>query len=156
MEVVVLVGLQASGKTSFFRARFADTHVHISKDNLRNNKHPARRQQQLLATALAEGKSVVIDNTNPTVRDREPLIAAAREANARVIGYYFESRVQECMGRNQERTGRARVPDVALYATIEKLQRPSMAERFDELHYVRLTDGGGFEVLDWMEDGESA
>ena len=156
MEVIIFIGLQASGKTSFFTARFAGTHVHISKDHLRNNKHPARRQQQLLSAALSEGKSVVIDNTNPTLQDREPLIAAARQSNARVIGYYFESRVQQCLQRNQRRTGRARVPDVAIHSTIGKLARPSMAEGFDELHYVRLTDGGGFEVLDWMEDEEPA
>jgi hypothetical protein len=30
MELVLLVGLPGAGKTSFFRQRFAETHVHVS------------------------------------------------------------------------------------------------------------------------------
>ncbi len=47
MELIVLVGLQGSGKTTFYRERFAATHEHVSKDNFRNNSRPARRQRHL-------------------------------------------------------------------------------------------------------------
>ena len=40
IELVILVGLQASGKSTFFRERFAATHEHVSKDLFRNNKTP--------------------------------------------------------------------------------------------------------------------
>jgi len=55
-ELVILVGLQASGKTSFYRSHLAATHVHVSKDLMRNNRSPARRQVQLIAEALAAGR----------------------------------------------------------------------------------------------------
>jgi len=32
LELVVFTGLQASGKTSFYRHHLADTHAHVSKD----------------------------------------------------------------------------------------------------------------------------
>ena len=32
-ELVILVGLQASGKTTFYRRRLSGTHRHVSKDN---------------------------------------------------------------------------------------------------------------------------
>jgi predicted kinase len=38
MECVILIGLPASGKSTFFRERFAATHDHVSKDLLRNNR----------------------------------------------------------------------------------------------------------------------
>src|SRR5690349_2811421 len=75
MELVILSGLQASGKSTFAAERFAATHVHVSKDRLRNNPKPERRQHQLVAEALAAGRSVVVDNTNPTAEDRAALIA---------------------------------------------------------------------------------
>ena len=71
---------------------------------------------------------------------------------AAVVGYYFESRVADCLERNRQRTGRERVPDVALYATRKRLCRPSLAEGFDRLFYVRLLGEGRFEVLDWDDN----
>jgi len=47
-ELVILVGLQASGKSTFYRRHLSGTHVLVSKDLLRNNRRPARRQVQLI------------------------------------------------------------------------------------------------------------
>ena len=57
MECVILIGLPASGKSTFFRERFAGTHDHISKDLLRNNRRPQRRQEQLIEESLAEHRA---------------------------------------------------------------------------------------------------
>ncbi len=151
-ELVLFVGLQAAGKSSFYRARFAGTHACVSKDRFPHNRNPARRQRQLIEEALAAGRSVVVDNTNPTADDRAELIALARSFGAAVVGYYFESRLTDCLERNRRRQGRARVPDVALYATRKRLRPPCRAEGFDRLHFVRLLGEGRFEVLEWNED----
>ena len=144
-EMVIFVGLQASGKSTFFRERFAATHEHVSKDLFRNNKNRNRRQEQLIATSLGTGSSVVVDNTNPTVEDRRSLIRLGRELGAKIVGYYFDSTVRGCVGRNRGRTGKDRVPDVAIFATAKRLERPLFSEGFDELFRVRPTDGA-FEV----------
>ncbi len=145
MELVIFVGLQASGKSTFFRERFAATHEHVSKDLFRNNKNADRRQAQLIEDALGEGRSVVVDNTNPTLEDRRVLIGLGGEYGARIVGYYFDASVHECLRRNEAREGKARVPDVAIYATAKKLVAPSIKEGFDELSCVRLRDSA-FEV----------
>lgn len=146
-SVVLFVGLQASGKSTFFHTRFADTHEHISKDLFRNNKNRNRRQAQLIEAALQAGNSVVVDNTNPSVEERQPLIRLGREYGAKIIGYHFESPVRESLVRNQQRTGKDRVPDVAVYATAKKLVPPSYSEGFDELYNVRIVGDFEFEVL---------
>ena len=146
VELVIFVGLQASGKSTFFRERFAATHEHVSKDLFRNNKNRNRRQARLIAAALRARSSVVVDNTNPTGEDRRPLIQLGRELGAKIVGYYFESTVRQCVERNRRRAGKDRVPDVAVYATAKKLERPSHSEGFDELFRVRLTDEPAFEV----------
>lgn len=155
MELVLLIGLQGAGKSSFYRAHFAATHVLVSKDRLRNNRRPERRQRQLIEEALQAGQSVVVDNTNATAAGRQELIALARAHQATVLGYFFESRLADCLERNRQRTGKERVPDVALYATRKRLELPSLAEGFDRLHFVRLGGAGNFEVTDWTEGAVS-
>ena len=145
-ELAIFVGLQASGKSSFFHERFATTHEHVSKDLFRNNRNRNRRQAQLIEAALGAGSSVVVDNTNPTVEDRRSLIQLGRNFGAKIVGYYFDSTVRACVGRNRRRTGKDRVPDVAIFATAKRLESPSYSEGFDELFRVRLTDDPAFEV----------
>jgi predicted kinase len=144
-ELVIFVGLQASGKSTFFRERFAATHEHVSKDLFRNNRNRNRRQGQLVEAALRSGRPAVVDNTNPTAEDRRPLVELGRRFGARIVVYHFDSGVRDCLARNARREGRARVPDVAIFATAKRLEPPSRDEGFDELYRVR-PDGRAFEV----------
>jgi predicted kinase len=81
MEAVIFVGVQGSGKTSFYRDRFFDSHVRISLDLLRT-----RQREQLLLGACLQGKqSFVIDNTNPLPSDRSRYIGLARASGFRVV-----------------------------------------------------------------------
>jgi predicted kinase len=155
-ELVILMGLQAAGKSSFHARRYAATHELVSRDLLPSNRRPAARQLELVAAALREGRSVLVDNTNPTPPDRAPFIALGRAAGARVIGYFFVTTVADSLRRNADRTGRARVPPVALYVTAKKLRPPSYDEGFDELFAVRIVEGDGgdaaaqaFEIAPW-------
>jgi len=149
-SLVVFVGLQASGKTTFYRIVFGQRYRLISKDLLRNNRRPSRRQSQLLRQALEELVSIVIDNTNPTREERRGIIQMAREAGYRVIGYYFSSPIEECMERNQRREGKDRVPDIGLYATKKKLEEPCLTEGFDELYRVNVDSDSGFVCRAWQ------
>lgn len=134
MEVVILVGLQGSGKSSVYRALFAGTHVHVSKDLFPNNRDKNRRQKVLIEEALSQGRSVVVDNTNVRRADRAEIIAQARAHGARVVCYVVDAPVSECIRRNAQRTGRAQVPVVAILATKKRWEEPTIDEGFDELH----------------------
>lgn len=145
VELIAFVDLQASGKSTFFCERFAGTHEHVSKDLFRHNRNKSRRQEELLRAALSAGHSVVVDNTNPTPEERRPLVELGREYGAKVVGYYFDTSVRECLRHNARRAGKAQVPDVAIYATAKKLVPLAESEGFDELYRVRLV-GQAFEV----------
>ena len=146
MEVVILIGLPGAGKSTFYRQRLASTHIHVSRDNFVNHRQPARRQAALIEEALTAGRDVVVDNTNLRTVDRASIIEAARRHGARVIGYFFPPDVPGCRTRNRMRQGRARVPDVAIYAGMKRLETPSPDEGFDRLMYVRPTDDMAFTV----------
>jgi predicted kinase len=151
-ECVILIGLPASGKTTFYRERFAATHTHVSKDLLRNSQRSDRRQAQLISEALADGRSVVVDNTNATAQIRAPLIALARTYGATVVGYYFATEAADALRRNRARQGRERVPDVAIFAIRKRLQPPSVDEGFDRLFSVSLEEQNrGFAIAPYSK-----
>jgi predicted kinase len=134
MEAVIFVGIQASGKTSFYRQYFADSHVHISLDVQRTRP----REEQQFAACLKEGKSFVIDNTNPLPADRVRYISRARKAGFRVVAYFFSTNLKDAARRNNLRTGKQKVPVPAITATLHKLQPPTLNEGFDSIYSVEI------------------
>ena len=156
MDAIIFIGLQGAGKSTFYRNYLATTHVYISKDQLTRSKttNKEAKQSQLLADALQAGQSVVIDNTNPTVQEREQLIRIAHSYNAKAIGYYFDASVRECLVRNKERSGKAQVPDKAIYITSARMVLPTYEEGFDELFRVYTKDNGLFAIENWRTNDE--
>ena len=152
MELIMMIGLQASGKSTFAHSRFGADYEYISRDLLKNNSNPSRRQNQLIEAALQQGLSVIVDNTNPTIEVRKEIIDLARLYTFEITSYYFEVQLKQCLERNRAREGKARVPDVAIFATLKKLTRPSYAEGFTKLFYVRNSGDQKFEVYDWNEE----
>jgi predicted kinase len=140
-ECVILVGLPGAGKTTFARERYP-SYDHISKDAWpgAGNKQP--RQDAALRRSLAAGRSVVVDNTNVSPAERAAVIAIAREFDARVVGYYIEASTREAVERNERRTGRARVPKVAIFTSAKRLVPPVLEEGFDDLHTLGAPDEG--------------
>jgi hypothetical protein len=144
-ELAILVGLTGSGKTSFLHARFATTHVHVSLDRLRHRRDRQSRQRDLIAQALAAGRSVVVDNVHASRADRAPLIELGRHHGASVTAWVLETTVAECVRRNRGRSGRARIPDVGIFAAAKRLEAPALDEGFDTVHRVRA-EAGRFDV----------
>jgi predicted kinase len=153
MELVILCGLQASGKSTFRRELLAD-HLVVSKDLMRSHSGREARQLRLIAAALGDGGSVVVDNTNPGRADRAPLIALGREYGATISGYFFESDFDVCLARNDRREGTALVPFVGVAQTAARLEPPTVEEGFDRLFFVRI-DGDQF-VIESMETDDRA
>ncbi|RCS54016.1 ATP-binding protein [Bremerella cremea] len=147
MEAILFIGLPGSGKSSFYKERFFNSHVRISLDLLKTR----HRENRLLETCLDTEQRFVIDNTNPTKAERSRFIErlASVQVRYKLIGYYFESKVEDCLNRNAQRS--ERVPDVAILSAAKKLELPSMNEGFDELFYVRLTETG-FVVEEWKNE----
>ena len=148
MQAVIFIGIQASGKSTFYKERFFNTHIRINLDMLKTRN----REDILLNACLRAKQPFVVDNTNPTVDARAKYLKAAHEAGFSVFGYYFQSKVQDAIGRNNLREGKQRVPIPAIYGTSGRLQIPTFSEGIDALYYVSIKAPGGFHVEEWIDE----
>ena len=144
--VAVLVGLQASGKTTFCRDVLGERYVQVSKDHFPNARNRQRRQLRLVREALAASRDVVIDNTNPSPAEWQPLIETARNCGAGAVAYWFPPDLTGSRARNAARAGRARVPETGVMSTVPRLRQPGPADGFDSVLAVRSGGSGGSEV----------
>jgi len=132
VEAIILIGIQGSGKSTFYRERFSDTHVRISLDLLKTRG----REREFLTACLRTGQKFVVDNTNVRVDQRREYIALAKAAGFRVIGYFFDTPLRTALARNKSRSGGAVIPVPGVIGAHKRLERPVIEEGFDELHIV--------------------
>ena len=147
MQAVILIGLQGSGKSTFYREKFSNTHVRISLDVLKTRS----REMALVKQCLELRKNFVIENTNLALAERARYIVPARAAGYEIAGYFLGCKIKDCLKRNKDR--KDRVPPGALFATWKKLVLPSFEEGFDSLFYVGIDPSGAFVVKPWREIG---
>ncbi|MDF2985155.1 MAG: putative kinase [Eubacterium sp.] len=142
MQAIIFTGIQATGKSTFYRENFINTHIRINLDMLRTRA----RESIILEACIKAGQAFVVDNTNPTAADRRRYIDPAHSAGFKVIGYYFHSDLEEAINRNSERKGKEYIPLPGIRNTHSKLEPPRMEEGFDQLFYVSITKEGKFIV----------
>jgi len=147
MEGIVFMGLQGSGKSTFYKTYFFNTHVRLSMDMLNTR----RKEAILLKTLLGLQQRLVIDNTNPTREERVKYIHQFKENKYKTIGYYFQSNLESCLERNELRIGKEKIPKVGLYSTLKKLQQPKFSEGFDELYFVEIKNGE-FKIREYKDE----
>ncbi|WP_181305579.1 AAA family ATPase [Rufibacter sp. XAAS-G3-1] len=147
MEAILFIGMQASGKSTFYKTHFFHSHVRISLDLLKTRN----RERQFLQLCLKTSAKLVIDNTNPRKEDRQLYMGQLKERRYRVVGYFFQTSLPHALARNRAREGRDKVKEIALYDVRKKLEPPSYAEGFDQLFCIRI-QGDGFLVEEWSRE----
>jgi predicted kinase len=147
MEAVIFIGIQGSGKSSFYKKQFIDSHIRINLDMLKT-----RHREQIILQACLEAKQrFVIDNTNPTVEDRSRYIQLAKQNYFRVVGYYFPPDLEGCKRRNFQRHPQQIIPLVGVLATYKKLVIPTWEEGFDALYSVEIDRDRSFIIKEWQD-----
>jgi predicted kinase len=142
MELIIFIGIPGSGKSTFYKNNFFNTHVRISLDLL-NTRF---KESKYFELGLDLQQKMVIDNTNVTTIERKKYIEPAKRKKYTVTGYYFESKVRECIARNEARS--EKINKIGILAKFKALQIPSYEEGFDNLHYVSI-ESGVFKIRDW-------
>lgn len=144
MEAIIFVGLQATGKSTFYKNNLFNTHLRISNDLLKTKN----REKLLLEFCRTTNMSFVVDNTNVTKEVRQKYIEFCKEINCITKCYYFKTDLQRSILWNSKRIGKDRIPDVGILGTHKKMEIPILEEGFNNLYYVDFLDGN-FIVKDW-------
>jgi predicted kinase len=148
MEMILFIGIQATGKSSFYRERFFRMHVRVNFDMLRT-----RHRERLLIAACLEGKTpFVVDNTKLTREDRARHIGPAKTAGFRVHGYFLQSVKADAQARNAGRNADEKVPELTIAGASRRLELPTLGEGFDRLFFVRIDASNDFVVEDWKDE----
>ncbi|SFS30593.1 ATP-binding protein [Marininema halotolerans] len=133
MEMIIFIGIQASGKSTFYKETFFRTHVRINLDMLRTR----HRERVLIEACLHAKQPLVIDNTNPTAAEREKYLALAHQFHFSASAYFFEPDYDESIARNQQREPSERIPIPGINSTLKKLEPPTQEEGYQAIYHVK-------------------
>jgi len=131
MEIIVLVGIPGSGKSTFVQ-KFFPNYRRINLDTL----HSRKREDEEIAKSLIDGQGIIIDNTNSTKKSRAKYINAAKASGIPIRAIYLKCPVDVALKRNASREGRGKVPVSALRFYNKLLQPPSVEEGFDRVEEI--------------------
>lgn len=153
-QAVILMGIPAAGKSTFCARCFSEAqgYVRINRDTMGSRE----KVSSLLWQCLTARRSFVADNTQVQRAERASIIALAAAAGYEVCGYYLPARIEDCLRRNAQRSGPARVPDAAVLSMAARLEQPSYAEGFDRLFHVAWEGAGEYRISPWQEEMQPA
>ncbi|MBQ9528072.1 MAG: ATP-binding protein [Fretibacterium sp.] len=141
--MAIMIGIQASGKSQFAMT-YLKSYTRINLDTL----HTRNKEKLALEAAIKNREDIVIDNTNPTIKERARYISAVLGHGYKVEGYFMQSKLQDCIERNEQRPEKEKIPRHAIAATSNKLELPDYEEGFDSLYFVSFA-GDKTEIQEW-------
>eukprot|EP00026_Physarum_polycephalum_P016046 Phypoly_transcript_16877.p1 GENE.Phypoly_transcript_16877~~Phypoly_transcript_16877.p1 ORF type:complete len:253 (+),score=47.28 Phypoly_transcript_16877:24-782(+) len=136
-EVVVFVGFPGSGKSTMAKRLIAKGYVHVNQDTLKDFE----RCLKVAREAINDGKSVVVDNTNPSLHHRKPYVQYAKKAGMQARCFLFPMDIDLAKHLNQfrERKGeKNHVPGIAYNMFKSQYEEPVASEGFSEIKRVRF------------------
>ncbi len=148
LTFVLLCGVPAAGKSTYAAKLRGGREeiVYLCPDLLREQLTGSMADQscngeifttllpQLVRSAAAEGRHVILDGTFITRKARRPFIGLAKELGYRVECHVLDPGFEVCCARNAARA--RRVPDHVLTRMRDQWQSPEISEGIDQIVLV--------------------
>jgi len=145
---IMLIGLPASGKSTYARSKASDNVIVLSSDEIReqlsNGEYNKKINRQVFSTMnnltikyLNENKDVIYDATNLNNKDRKGILNRIKleTHNIHSKAVFFDVDFDTCLKRNDVRTEN-KVPYQYMLFYRNKIQKPTKDEGFDEIEFI--------------------
>uniref|UniRef100_A0A6B2LH99 Uncharacterized protein n=1 Tax=Arcella intermedia TaxID=1963864 RepID=A0A6B2LH99_9EUKA len=138
--MIIMVGMPASGKTTFVTQYLLPKgYVHINRDTLKTQPKCLKMTKE----ALHNKKSVVIDNTNPSVEARSHYIQVAKSFSIPCRCFLMSTPMKLAAHLNGYRENKSnyqikRIPETAYNVYESKFEKPKESEGFTEIRKINF------------------
>ncbi len=134
INVIIMVGPQASGKTTLSKNISYANYIYLNNDIIKN----PQKLKNLYNKYLKEKKNIILDNTNPCKESRKYYIDLAKNNGYNVYCYFFDfpkiisfhlnnMRLQITHGEQKL------IPKIAIHTFYKKLVKPCLDEGLTEI-----------------------
>lgn len=130
-EIVVLVGIPGSGKTTIARKLFSDfTRISLDVLGSRGNEHKE------IQRALEAQEKIIIDNTNTTRKTRLRYLEYAERYKVPIRAVFVKCPLDIAIERNATRFGQEYVPERAVRMYYGILEQVGVEEGFESVTII--------------------
>ena len=162
-NLILLAGIPGSGKSTWLRTHLGDGDAYVSRDEVRfsiisdDEDYFAHETETFdkfvreIENNLEKGKRVFADATHINWASRRKLIEHLHNReNIDIDVYYFTITLPLAIARNNQRQGRARVPEDVIHRMYKQSTHPS-TDPFT-YHTIKLIFSDGQETV--VKEGE--
>lgn len=149
MKAIVMVGIPGCGKST--AASELEQAIEVNRDNLRfeltgsyaNFEHEglvSRLHARRIRAAAAEGRDLVVSDTNTLRRYRRGLIKLLKQLGYQVEVVVFDVGPETCLRRNESRSKPVLSEVIHQMARRLRLNPPTLDEGMDSLRFIHQED----------------
>lgn len=156
MEIAIMCGLPAAGKSSIVEEYKGRGFVKLSRDDV-GGSSDGLLTEKFKNLLRQKADKIILDNTHPTKESRQAFIKLAKDAGYRVVCVHMTTKIEDAMvnavSRMVHRHGKLftkqaeytaskdpnMFPIAALYSMNKKFEPPVMSEGFDEIKTVKFS-----------------
>jgi predicted kinase len=149
-NLIILVGLPASGKSTFAKEKLANEEtIILSSDKLRKellgDENCQTNNELVFSTLYARakehllnGKNVVIDATNINIKDRRRTLSHFQGMNIKRIAMVFATPINVCYERDSKRDRVVGIEIIDKF--LHRFELPMKYEGFDNIEIIRCNN----------------
>lgn len=147
-EMILLIGRPGSGKSKLSKEILNkpnfNNYVYVSRDTCKTQTACTK----IVREAIKNGKSIWIDNTNPSIKSRKIYIDLAKKENIPVIIYVMDISENLSKHLNNMRVMKCeanKIPEVAYRVYNKRYEEPTKDEGIDKIIKIPFTYRGNKE-----------
>lgn len=135
LYLLILCGSPGSGKTTLSK-KIAENH---NLERISFDENGCLQHKELISPVMEvfkNSKSIVVDALFTCMKHRKMILEAVKDIPCKKVLIVMTTPLEECLKRNSQREGNARLPDFIVEDIYNKFESPTLDEGWDEIVYL--------------------